>query len=108
MLDLTNLQLITDGNKTLLNSLLTEFIRTTDDDLKELNNAIKDQQHDSIIRLSHRIKGAAAIVGASELVELTAELEAAGCQSGLNNSLELLKRIMHCYENVSEEINHYN
>ena len=108
MLDLTNLQLITDGNKTLLSSLLAEFVRTTDDDLKALSYAINNQQHDSIARLSHRIKGAAAIVGASELVELTAELEAADYQSNLNNSSELLKRIIHCYENISEEINHYS
>ena len=108
MLDLTNLRMITNGNKTLLNGLLTEFIRTTDHDLKELSSAITDQQYDSIARLSHRIKGAAAIVGASELVELTTELEAADYQSNLNNSSELLKRIIHCYENISEEINHYS
>ena len=107
MLDLTNLQMITNGNKTMLNALLTEFISTTDHDLKELSSAINDQQHDSIARLSHRIKGAAAIVGASELVELTAKLEAAGYQSGQDNPSDLLQRIIHCYKNVSEEINHY-
>ena len=107
MLDLNNLQLITDGNKAMLNTLLSEFVRTTDSDLKELSNAVNQQQYDQVTRLSHRIKGAAAIVGASELAELTGELESTGKQTNPDHSSRLLNKIIDCYNDVSKEINHY-
>ncbi|AMO57834.1 hypothetical protein GZ77_12885 [Endozoicomonas montiporae] len=107
MLDLTNLQQITDGNRAMLNSLLSEFVRTTDSDLKDLANAVSSQQKDLITRLSHRIKGAASIVGASELAELTGELETKGKQAHPDDSSELLNKIIDCYNDVSKEIDLY-
>lgn len=107
MLDLTNLKMITDGDQTMLNSLLDEFLHSTDIDLKALQTALDQQKHESIARLSHRIKGAAAIIGAEELVNLTQQLETTSHQFNLNQSSHLLDQITLCYQNVSEEIRHY-
>lgn len=107
MLDLSNLKTITDGNAAMLQSFLAEFTRTTELDLNELKQAIEHRDNKSIARLSHRIKGAAAIVGASELAELSSQLERSGKQNQMPQSAQLFDELSRSYKKVSEEIEHY-
>ena len=107
MLDLSNLKTITDGNAAMLLSFLAEFTRTTELDLNELQQAIEHRDSKSVARLSHRIKGAAAIVGASQLVELSSQLEKAGQINQMSQSAQLFNELSQSYRKVSEEIERY-
>lgn len=107
MIDLSSLLLITDGDEALLNALLTEFIRTTDSDLSALQSAVEHQDSESVAQLAHRIKGAASIIGATQLVKLVDTLENAGRNRELEQLIPLLSETEDCYKNISTEISHY-
>lgn len=108
MLDLTNLRQITDNNAAMIHALLDEFIRTTDDDAAQLKRAVENRESVQVSTFSHRIKGSAAIVGASELMKLSGELEQAGRMNNTEQFNALLDRIHRCYQQVSEEVSRYN
>ncbi len=76
MINLEHLQEITGNNNDLINSLLQQFLDITDIDFSKLKEAIKNNNLNEIISLSHRIKGAAGAVGAIEVEQLAAQLEA--------------------------------
>ena len=108
MLNLTHLKQITADDSALMNSLLNEFIRTTNDDTARLRTAVDNQESNQVSFFSHRIKGSAAIIGAKELMKLSGELEQAGREDDAQQFQPLMKKICQCYRQVSEEINHYN
>ena len=81
MLDLQNLKDITAGDQTLLDELLKTFIQTTREDMLNLKTAVNNRQSPLIAETAHRIKGGAAIVGASQLVSMAGNMERMGVQS---------------------------
>ena len=75
MLNLENLHQITDGDDELLNELIKIFFQTTREDISHLEIAVKAHKLSDVTDLAHRIKGGAAIVGATQLKRLAEDLE---------------------------------
>ncbi len=63
------LEEITGGNTKLTQSIFSEFIIITTEDLRRLQQAINSNNPVIIASLAHRIKGAAAAIGATHLHE---------------------------------------
>ncbi|OED45390.1 hypothetical protein ACH42_05085 [Endozoicomonas sp. (ex Bugula neritina AB1)] len=78
MLNLNNLKEITDGDPELLDQLIKTFIETTREDMQELKNAVKNRQSSLVAATAHRIKGGAAIVGATQLYSMAGDMERLG------------------------------
>ncbi len=81
MLNLENLQQVADGDKALLEELLSTFFQSTREDILNLKAAVNNQQAALIVSFAHRIKGGAAIVGADQLALLAGDLEHSGQQA---------------------------
>ena len=101
MLDLSNLSQITDGDKKLMSELIKTFLHTTREDIKHLESAISQHQTKDISSLAHRIKGGAAIVGASELYSLAENLEHSPKQCLKENST-LLSEIQKKFHSIEK------
>ena len=81
MLNLNNLKDITAGDQALLDKLLKTFIQTTREDMLNLTAAVNNRQSPLIAETAHRIKGGAAIVGATQLFSMAGDMERMGVQS---------------------------
>jgi CheY-like chemotaxis protein len=69
---------LTGGDAAEASALLGEFLDSTRDDLTQLEAMRRDGDLQGLTRQAHKVKGAAKIVGAMELAEAAAQLEAAG------------------------------
>ncbi|WP_263082212.1 Hpt domain-containing protein [Endozoicomonas sp. Mp262] len=103
MLNLNNLQQITGNNQKLMESLLSQFLAITDDDLKKLYQAILHVNHTEVASLAHRIKGASATVGADQLASIAAELESKA-KAGLGNYLTLYNQLTENYKALQSAV----
>ena len=70
-------------------ALLGEFLDSTRDDLAQLETMRRDGDLHGLTRQAHKVKGAAKIVGAMELADAAAMLEAAGRSGGWDLVLPL-------------------
>lgn len=104
MIDLGNLEQLTEDDAPMMQMLLDEFLNTTEEDLRSLEKAVENKTHREIASLAHRIKGSSMIVGANQLIQLTNELEEAGKQAENEKFESLLSDIRKCYSSVSEAI----
>jgi two-component system, NarL family, sensor histidine kinase EvgS len=78
LLDLAALHALSGGNDDDTGMLLRDFLDTTAQDLAVLRQSRETGDIPTLTRQAHKIKGAASLVGASELTQAAAELEAAG------------------------------
>ena len=101
MLNLENLQDVTGGDQALIESLLAEFIKVTDEDIANLQEAVAHHQDNQVTSLAHRIKGAAAVIGAEQLTRLTQLLENAGRSGQQEQYQDLLTEIENSYSAVA-------
>ena len=67
---------LTGGDAKAQREVLSQFMRHGDDDAQSLRIAIASRQTDAIARFAHRIKGAAAAIGAARLTAACAQVEA--------------------------------
>ena len=100
MLDLNNLSQIADGDESLMDELIKTFLQTTREDIKHLESAISQHHTKDISGFAHRIKGGAAIAGASELYLLAENLEQSPkqCFKENNTLLEEIQEQFHSIE----------
>ncbi|HEX7349145.1 MAG TPA: ATP-binding protein [Rhodanobacteraceae bacterium] len=77
-IDATVLKEIAGTDQTLAHNLLNDFLGATRKDLAELTTALAAGNLPEAIRNAHRIKGAAALVGARDVHQAAADSEAAG------------------------------
>ena len=70
-------------------ALLVEFLESTRDDLSQLETHRRDGDLQGLTRQAHKVKGAAKLVGAMELADAAAMLEAAGRSGDWANILPL-------------------
>ena len=82
VLDRAVLSLLVGGDAEQARAVLQDFLDTTQQDLLELEAARAASDVQAIVRQAHRIKGAAKLVGATQLAHCAAELERAGAQEG--------------------------
>ena len=104
MLNLENLENVTDNDQELIESLLKEFINVTEQDLENLEKAVSNNQSSEVTSLAHRIKGAAAVIGAEQLTNLSQQLENAGRSAQTDQFFDLLESIKSSFVNVVEAI----
>ncbi len=105
MINLNSLNELTDGDSELLDSLLNEFLNTTEADIRSLKEGIDHGYADKVASLSHRIRGSSMIVGATKLTQLTQDLEVAGQQANTDVFIPLFTQIEEVYGRVVEAIN---
>ena len=80
-LDLATLDALTGGSDDEARALLGDYLDSTVQDLAELDAAQRDGDIEALTRQAHKIKGAARLVGASELDAAATGLEA-GARDG--------------------------
>ncbi|PPT09788.1 sensor histidine kinase [Geitlerinema sp. FC II] len=74
-LDLDRLNKVSRGKVSLQKRLLDAFVQATQTDLEEFENALEASDRDRVIAKAHRLKGAAANVGAQGMSDRAAALE---------------------------------
>jgi signal transduction histidine kinase/CheY-like chemotaxis protein/HPt (histidine-containing phosphotransfer) domain-containing protein len=77
LVDRAVLHELTGGDDDLAASILADFLDSSRSDVAALRAALEDTDAGEVRRHAHRIKGASRTVGASDLADLAAELEAA-------------------------------
>jgi CheY-like chemotaxis protein/HPt (histidine-containing phosphotransfer) domain-containing protein len=78
LLDFQALHELSGGNEEDTAAVLRDFLEATAHDLAVLGKTREDGDIPAVTRQAHKIKGAARLVGASELAHAAGELEAAG------------------------------
>ena len=76
-LDLERLTRVSRGKTSLQKRLLQAFVEATEEDLRTLKVALDEQDGDRLAEIAHRLKGAAANVGATFMSDHSADLEQA-------------------------------
>ena len=89
LLDPAVLAELTGGDDAIASEVLRDFLDTTAQDLHELAHARDHVDAAALTRQAHKIKGAARLVGAGELAQAAADLEAAGPQGDWSALLPL-------------------
>ena len=105
MLNLDYLKQIANGEMAQVKELLTTFFLVTQEDITNLKSAINNQQHSLVASISHRIKGAAIIVGARELAALTADLETCGSIPDPDRYAQLCTKIENSFQSLKSYAN---
>ncbi len=77
-IDCSELAEISGGDRSIEREMLAIFCRTNDRDVIALKAAVANQDLASVMRLSHRVKGAGKLVGARALVRICEAMEQAG------------------------------
>jgi signal transduction histidine kinase/CheY-like chemotaxis protein len=76
--DIAQLRELTGGDAAMERTVLAEFLRSSRDDAAELHAALASRDIARATRIAHRLKGAAASVGAHGLRRTCDEIESAG------------------------------
>jgi len=82
-----------DGEPSLLDDLIDIFLRDTPIRLGDLRKAIEANAFDTVHRVSHTLKGACAILGATHLTELCARLEEQSHENALDGAEETMQAV---------------
>jgi HPt (histidine-containing phosphotransfer) domain-containing protein len=85
------------GDEALVNEVVEIFLNDMPGQLRELREALHDQDAEKVRQKAHRIKGASANIGAQAVSGLALKIEMAGKQGDLIGTSNLL-------ENLEEEI----
>ncbi|MGL6579340.1 Hpt domain-containing protein [Aeromonas hydrophila] len=86
---------LTGNQPALMQPLLSEFVRASDDDLLGLQQAADDAELARFLDYVHRLKGGARIMGAMTLVSVCGEIESGGlAPQGLRGAL---LQLQHAY-----------
>jgi signal transduction histidine kinase/CheY-like chemotaxis protein len=92
-IDATVLKEIAGDDQTLAHNLLNDFLAAARKDLAKLKTALAHADWPEAIRQSHRMKGAAALVGAVDMQQAAATAEAAGRRDDINGMKDATQRL---------------
>jgi HPt (histidine-containing phosphotransfer) domain-containing protein len=73
--DLEHGMRIFDSNKEMLEEILISFIEKIPEDLQAIEKALSEESAEEVERYSHRMKGAASMVGAMRFMDQAHKLE---------------------------------
>ncbi len=93
LLDFHALHELSGGNEDDTAAVLRDFLDATAHDLAALDKTREDGDIPALTRQAHKIKGAARLVGASELAHAAGELEAAGHAGEWSGILPLVAHV---------------
>jgi HPt (histidine-containing phosphotransfer) domain-containing protein len=77
VLDQSLLVELTGGDSELADTILRDYVESSEADMQCLSEALRSNDIDEARRQAHRIKGASSTVGARQVADLCARLEAA-------------------------------
>ena len=97
MLDIRNIEVITNNDSVLIHQLLNDFINTTYEDLFQLNHAAADSNTAYFITQAHRIRGAALMIGANRLTPFLQKIENDVHQMSASERQKLLLRLHNAF-----------
>lgn len=101
-LDLERLTRVSRGKTSLQKRLLQAFVDATEDDLKTLKAALEEQEGDRLSEIAHRLKGAAANVGATLISDQSADLEQAAKNDNFDQVESHLKALLEQWNHVKQ------
>ncbi len=94
-----------DGNKgALLKKLINLFLENVPSRLTQLQFAIQTENHDSVMRLAHQVKGNAAQLGIHKMRDLAEVLEEKGRAGALDGANEIFNDLVKLYPLIKEEL----
>ncbi len=105
--DLQRLHAISGGQIEFQRKLLRAFADRVIIDLAGLREAIATQNFSELEQQAHRVKGASANVGATQLSAIAAQLENFGRQQNLTDSTQILLLLEEQLQQVNSFIQHY-
>ncbi|QFS49341.1 PAS domain S-box protein [Nostoc sphaeroides CCNUC1] len=97
---LQSLQLMLRGDRVAFVELIECYLTETPRLVQDISTAITTQDAQTLLNTAHQLKSSSASVGAIALAQLCKVLEAQGCSSKLENSLELISQLYQEYEQV--------
>lgn len=96
-----------ESDWTLIREIGTIFLETVDDTLSGLRKAVEERDRKRIEHYAHKFKGAAAIFGAEEIVEVAQAIEDLGESGDLTSTPELLERLVARSDDLRLELQHF-
>ncbi len=100
VVDLSNMLEQIGGNAELMKSLLEKFISSHSEDRVKLFNLFAQKNIKQLSLTAHRMKGAAAILGADKLSETCAKLQVAD----ENTDWEIITDLIHSFKSQSDDV----
>ncbi|WP_375497489.1 PAS domain S-box protein [uncultured Nostoc sp.] len=97
---LQSLQNMLRGDRVAFVELIECYLTETPRLVQDISTAITTQDAQTLLNTAHQLKSSSASVGAIALSQLCKVLEAQGCGSKLENSLELISQLYQEYEQV--------
>ena len=97
---LQSLQDMLRGDRVAFVELIECYLAEAPRLVQDISTAITTQDAQTLWNTAHQLKSSSASVGAIALAELCKVLEAQGCSSKLENSLELISQLYQEYEQV--------
>ena len=93
-----------DGDETLLNDVCKEFTRIVPQKMKQLRQALKQENESMVEQLAHSLKGTAGTVGAGPMKDEAFRMELAARKKDLGKAEALFARLGHEVEKVLNTI----
>jgi len=94
-----------DGDEEFLRELLYELVEQVDESWSGFEEAISSKDHETLRRLAHSIKGAAANLNVDKMAELFAILESLGRSESFEGVEEYIEQIRELNESLRSYLN---
>ena len=105
IIDLSVLRDICHGNEDDLREMLGDFVEINSLVINDIENAAKENDHESLTGHAHKLKGSAGTAGAKPLAEIAKQLEKIKTNDDAIKVLELTQALRSEFERVCVEIN---
>ena len=100
--DMDRMNDLTDGNNDSLRELVEMYFKQTNQQMIQMEAAIRDGKAEDVRRVAHSCAGASATLGMTKLVPKLRELEKLGATGALPGAPEILQKIELEYARVKE------
>ena len=100
--DMDRMTDLTDGNNDSLRELVDMFFKQTNQQMVQMQAAIRDSKAEDVRRVAHSCAGASATLGMTQIVPSLRELEKLGATGALPGAAEILKKIEAEYLRIQE------
>ena len=102
--DLEVLREATVGDRDLMQQLAELYTNDADLQLRALDDALENKEHDRIKRIGHALLGASLQVGANRMAAISGELEIMGKTENLEHAPEAIRRARAEFERVRKAL----
>ena len=90
------------GDQEIYNELMELFIDQTTEQVEQLKEAVKNRTAESVQKIAHSIKGAAANLGVMVVQKTAFELEQIGSNNELDDAEKLLSKLIFEFERAKQ------